>query len=225
MRVLRSALLDKCDGITHGFVHDPGGPDLSKIASAHGLESILTVNQVHGNSVFFADSAAGQKLAEADSVVTRQKGVGVGIVTADCVPVLLCFPDSGCVCAVHAGWRGTFLCAVGNCLGAVCEKYALRPQDAVAVIGPAIGICCYEVRDDVASQFVSRFGNCVDWLREKSDGKFLLDLAELNRIELSDAGVSEIETMNICTCCHDLPSYRRDGSGTDKMISFVGISP
>ena len=224
MRVLRSALLEKYSGLIHGFVHDPGGPDLSKISSVHGLEGILTVNQIHGNSVFFADCAAEEELVEADSIVTRRRGVGVGIVTADCVPVLLCFPDSGCVCAVHAGWRGTFLRVVKSCLAAVCEKYSLRAQDAVAAIGPAIGRCCYEVRDDVASQFVSRFGGG-NWLFEKGDGKFLLDLVEFNRMELCDAGVSEIETMDMCTCCRDLPSYRRDGSGTDKMISFVGISP
>lgn len=225
MKVFRSSLLEKCDGVIHGFVHDPGGPDILKIASAHGLKNILTVNQVHGNTVFFADSAMGENYAEADSVVTQQKGVGVGVITADCVPVLLYFPDSRCVCAVHAGWRGTSLRAVSNCLGAVCEKYSLKPQDAVAVIGPAIGGCCYEVRDDVASQFASRFSGKGSWLFEKGDGKFLLDLVELNRIELCDAGVLEIETMDMCTCCQDLPSYRRDGSGTDKMISFVGISP
>ncbi len=225
MRVFRSALLEKCSGIIHGFVHDPGGPDIPKIASAHGLENILTVNQVHGSTVFFADSAAGEKSAEADSIVTKQKGVGVGVITADCVPVLICFPDSGCVCAVHAGWRGTSLRAARNCLGAVCEKYSLGPQDAVAVIGPAIWGCCYEVRDDVASQFVSRFRDQGDWLLEKGDGKFLLDLVELNRIELCDAGVQQIEIMDLCTCCQGLPSYRRDGLGTEKMISFVGISP
>ena len=224
MRVFHSSMLERYNGVIHGFVHDPGGPDLVKIASAHGLKGILTVNQVHGNSVFFADCGAGEELVEADSIVTRQKGVGIGIITADCLPILLCFPDSGCVCAVHAGWRGTFSRVVRNCLGAVCEKYSLRPQDSLAVIGPAIRKCCYEVRDDVASQFVSRFGGG-DWLFEKGDGKFLLDLAELNRIELRAAGVSEIETMDMCTCCQDLPSYRRDGSGTDKMISFVGISP
>lgn len=224
MKLFRSALLDKCDNIVHGFVHDPGGPDIRKIAAAHGLENILTVNQVHGSTVFFADSATEDKAAEADSIATRQKGTGVGVITADCVPVLLCFPGSGCVCAVHAGWRGTSLRVVKNCLEAVCEKYSLSAQDAVAAIGPAIGRCCYEVRGDVASQFVSRFGGG-DWLSEKGDGKFLLDLGELNRIELRDAGVSEIETIDMCTCCQNLPSYRRDGSGTDKMISFVGIYP
>ena len=225
MKVFRSALLEKCNGVIHGFVYDPGGPDILKIASVHGLKNILTVNQVHGSTVFFADSVAGEKSVEADSIVTRQKGVGVGVITADCVPVLLCFPDSGCVCAIHAGWRGTSLRTVRDCVVAVCEKYSLKPQDAVAVIGPAIGGCCYEVRDDVASQFVSRFRGEGDWLLEKGDGKFLLDLVELNRIELCDAGVPQIEIMNLCTCCQGLPSYRRDGSGTDKMISFVGISP
>ena len=221
MKVLRSDLLEKC-GIVHGFVHDPQGLDLLRIACVHGLEDILTVNQVHGSSVFFADCASEEQPSEADSIVTRQKGMGVGVITADCVPVLICFPSSGCVCAVHAGWRGTLLGAVTSCLGAVCRKYALRPSDAVAAIGPAIGGCCYEVRNDVASQFVSSSGSG-NWLCEKGDGKFLLDLVELNRIELCDAGVTKIETMDLCTCCQGLPSYRRDGRDADRMISFVGI--
>ena len=223
MKILRSTLLEK-HGVVHGFAYDPGGPDFLKIAVAHGLKDILTVNQVHGSSVFFADGSSEKESVEADSIVTRQKGLGVGVITADCVPGLICFPDSGCVCAVHAGWRGTLLHAVTSCLEAVCGKYSLKPRDAVAAIGPSIGECCYEVGDDVASQFISATGDRDRWLSEKDDGKFLLDLAELNRIELHDAGVLEIETVNICTCCNDLPSYRRDGHGTDKMISFAGIS-
>lgn len=224
MKVFRSSLLEKCSGVIHGFVHDPGGPDILKIASAHGLQNILTVNQVHGSAVFFADGAMAGEPAEADSVVTRQKGTGVGVITADCVSVLLCFPDSGCVCAVHAGWRGTSLRVVRECIGAVCEQYSLKPRDAVAAIGPAIRGCCYEVRDDVASRFVGRFSGEANWLLEKGDGKFLLDLVEINRIELCDAGIQQVEVMDLCTCCQGLPSYRRDGSGTEKMISFVGIS-
>lgn len=223
MKILRSALLEKCNGVIHGFVHDSGGPDILRIASAHGLENILTVNQVHGKDVFFADGAAGEKPVEADSIVTRQKGAGVGVITADCVPVLVCFPDSGCVCAVHAGWRGTSLRAVRECIGAVCEQYSLKPRDAVAVIGPSIRGCCYEVREDVVSLFVERLSGEGDWLVEKGDGKFLLDLVEINRIELCEAGIQQVEVMDLCTHCQGLPSYRRDGSGTEKMLSFVGI--
>jgi len=225
MRILRSTLLEEYAGVIHGFVHDPGGPDLLKIASDHGLEDILTVDQVHGNSVFFAEHRAVEEFAKADSIVTCKKGVGIGVITADCVPILLYFPNFGCICAVHAGWRGTSLHAVRSCLEAVWKKYSLRPQDAVASIGPSIGKCCYEVRDDVASQFVSSSDVSTHWLCEKGDGKFFLDLVELNRIELFDAGVSEIETMNVCTYCQGFPSYRRDGYNADRMISFIGISP
>ena len=224
MKVFRSALLEKCNGVIHGFVHDPGGLDILRIASAYGLEDIITVNQVHGSTVFFADNAAEKKSAEADSIVTRQKGTGIGVITADCVPVLVCFPDSGCVFAVHAGWRGTSLRVVRESIGAVCEEYSLKPRDAVAAIGPAIRRCCYEVRDDVASRFVGRFSGETNWLLEKGDGKFLLDLVEINRIELFDAGVQQVEVMDLCTYCQGLPSYRRDGSGTEKMISFVAVA-
>ncbi len=225
MKILHSPLLEQCDGVVHGFAHDPKGFDLSEIASDHALKSIVTVKQVHGNSVFFADRAAANELPQADSVVSTQAAVGVGVVTADCVPVLICFPDFGCVCAVHAGWRGTLLRVVRKCLDAVCERFSLKPQDAVAAVGPAIGKCCYEVRDDVASRFISKFGrNHGEWLLEKDDGKFLLDIVRLNALELLNSGVSKIDTIEVCTCCRGLPSYRREGSSAQRMISFIGIS-
>ena len=222
MKILRSDLLSECEGIVHGFVHDPGRPDVAKIADEHGLDDILTVKQVHGASVFFADGREGAGTVCADSIVTRKKGVGVGVVTADCVPIVLCVPDLGCVCAIHAGWRGTFLQIAKETVLSVSGNYSCNASDILAVIGPAIGRCCYEVRSDLAYQFASRFGDGKDWLCEKGEGKFLLGLVELNRIQLCDAGVSRIEIMDVCTCCGGLPSYRRDGSSADRMISFIG---
>ena len=224
MKILRSDLLSECKGIVHGFVHDSGGPDIARIASEHGLGDILTVKQVHGARVFFADESEGEEHVCADSIVAREKGIGVGVVTADCVPIVLCVPDSGCMCAVHAGWRGTFLLIARETVSSMTDNYSCRGSDVLAVIGPAIGRCCYEVRDDLASQFASRFGAGENWIREKGDGKFLLDLVELNRIQLRAAGVSRIEVMNICTCCGGLPSYRRDGSSAGRMLSFIGVS-
>ena len=223
MKILRSEVLSECGGVVHGFVHDPEGLNIPKIASEHGLEDIVPVKQVHGNSVFFAGEGEVRENVQADSLVSRLKGVGVGVVTADCVPVLVCFPDSRCICAIHAGWRGTSASAAKVCLEAVCSRYSLSPRDAVAAIGPAIGICCYEVGEDVASRFVSRHGETGGWLREKGGGKFLLDLAELNRLELLDCGILKVDVLDACTCCGDLPSYRKDGKRAGRMISFAGI--
>lgn len=222
MKILRSALLEECEEVIHGFVCDPGGVDFAKIARGHGLGEILTVNQVHGNSVFFADgSEKAAKDVQADSLVSRKRGTGVGVVTADCVPILLYFPDIGCVAAVHAGWRGTLARAAETCVAAVNSRYSGSGEKILAAIGPAIGKCCYEVGNDVASRFTSSFGKG-GWLCEKSGGKFLLDLPSLNRTLLRAAGVSEIEVMGVCTNCHALPSYRRDGSAAGRMLCFIG---
>ena len=223
MKILRSDLLSECAGVVHGFVHDAGEPDVARVAAGHGLDRIVTVKQVHGAEVFFADGRGSDETARADSVVVREKGAGAGVVTADCVPIVLCVPDLGCVCAVHAGWRGTFLRIAGETVFSVSRRYSCEGSDILAAIGPAIGGCCYEVRDDLASQFSSRFGEGGSWLCEKGGGKFLLDLVELNRIQLRDAGVSGIDVMDVCTCCGGLPSYRRDGSSAGKMLSFAGI--
>ena len=223
MKIIRSDLLSECAGIVHGFVHDAGGPDVAGIAGGHGLDHILTVKQVHGAGIFFADGRVGDETVCADSIVVREKGIGAGVVTADCVPIVLCVPDLGCVCAVHAGWRGTFLRIARETVLSVRSNYSCEGSDIFAAIGPAIGRCCYEVRDDLASQFASRFGEGGSWLCEKGGGKFLLDLVELNRIELRDAGVSGIDVTDVCTCCGGLPSYRRDGSSAGRMLSFAGI--
>lgn len=222
MKILRSVLLEECDEVIHGFACDPEGLDSVKMARGHGLGEILTVNQVHGNSVFFADESEKEaKNVQADSIVTRKKGTGVGVVTADCVPILMYFPDVGCVAAVHAGWRGTLARVAENCVAAVNSRYSGDGGKVLATIGPAIGKCCYEVGGDVASRFASSFGDG-DWLREKGEGKFLLDLPNLNRALLRAAGVSEIEVMNVCTSCRGLPSYRRDGSTAGRMLCFIG---
>ncbi len=199
------------------------GPNTKKIASLHKLQTVVTITQVHGNAVFFADRRIDQKTARADSLVSHKAGTAVAVVTADCVPILVCFPNSGCVCAIHAGWRGTSHRVVKNCLNAVCKEYQLNPRDAIAAIGPAIGKCCYEVGEDVASRFLCGYGKKDKWLFQKSGGKYLLDLCELNRMELAALGVLKIEMLGVCTYCNNLPSYRREGLGAGRLINFIGF--
>ncbi len=224
MRAFQSELLSKCRGLVHGFVYDPAGPNTEEIASSNKLQTVVMVRQVHGNTVFFADGHTDRKTVQADSIVSRKAGRAVAVVTADCVPVLVCFPNSGCVCAIHAGWRGTSRRVVKNCIDAACREYRLNPRDAVAAIGPAIGKCCYEVTEEVVSRFLCGYGRKDRWLFQKGGGKYLLDLCELNRMELVASGVLNVETLDVCTCCGNLPSYRREGPNAGRLISFVGFA-
>lgn len=171
------------------------------------------IKQVHGIAVVEA-RAPGETLGEADAIWTREPGLAVGVMTADCVPVLLWRADGRAVGAVHAGWRGT----KARILRAFFETLARqgeRPSDWQAAIGPAIGPCCYEVNEELAAEFARDFGpSAVPKPRH-------LDLQTTNEAELRGLGVKQIEVVRSCTKCtlgsSGAPvfhSYRREGGGT-----------
>jgi YfiH family protein len=150
-------------------------------------------------------------------LVTAQAGVGLAVQTADCVPVLL-FAEGG-IAAVHAGWRGTASGAAAAGVRALARESATSPAMMHAVIGPAIGVCCYEVGGDVATSFAG------DFVHRACGGKFQLDLKAANRAQLENEGIrrDHIEVLPFCTLCggSDLASYRRDGAGAGRMIALV----
>ncbi len=131
-----------------------------------------------------------------DGIVTTLKNVPLLCYSADCVPILFYAADIKAIGAVHAGWRGTAAQIAKNavrtlfCLGASGENI-------YAAIGPCIGKCCYEVGGDVAKNFRK------DVYTEKENGKYMLDLALENRMQLADAGLREekISLSGICTSC------------------------
>ncbi len=145
--------------------------------------------------------------------------------TADCVPILIADFAGTCVAAIHAGWRGTAARITQLTVARMVEKFAVRPQDLSAAIGPHIGVCCYEVGPDVVAAIPEKeaFERRPDWLKPH------LNLAAANRQQLLSAGLSaeQIETTTLCTQCRaDLFfSYRREGERAGRMLSVIGIAP
>jgi polyphenol oxidase len=214
--LLRSTLLER-EGIRHEF---------GQRSSLSAPTEVATARQVHG-VVAFWPVAPGPHLVEADVLIARA-GVSVGVVTADCVPVLLASPRTRFAAAVHAGWRGTLAGAVGVALAEL--RSAGAADDLVFAIGPAIGPCCYEVSADLAERFVERFGRRVV---ANAAGRTTLDLQEANALELARLGVavSRIDVLRECTRCakdqggHRFHSFRRDGKAAGRQISYVQSSP
>jgi YfiH family protein len=134
--------------------------------------------------------------------------------TADCIPILLVDERLRAVAAVHAGWRGTAQGIAGVAVRALGERFQSRPQDLLAAIGPGICGKCYEVGPEVASQFGLA-------------GRVKLDLTEVNRRQLMDAGLdsSRIFANAPCTfCCPgEFHSWRRDHVKTGRMVAAVAI--
>jgi hypothetical protein len=225
MSWIKSENLSKISGIVHGFSNRRFKGGLKEAASYFGLSRIFTLNQIHSSSVFLIkDGFRKGPEQKGDAIVTSLKGMGIGVFTADCQPLLFVDRTASVVAAVHAGWRGTLSQITKTALLEIEENFGIEPSSVYVVLGPSIGRCCYEVGEDVASLFMNKFDNWKGYLLKKNDSKYILDLKEANRIALVEEGVKDIEVINICTKCDTgFHSYRRDGKGVGKQLSFVGL--
>ena len=199
----------------------------------------LVVNQVHGDCILTVDSPdfeiplPGAVPAEADlscdAILTDQPGLAIGIKTADCVPIFLVDRVRRVIGAVHAGWRGTALNIAGKAVGRLRERFSSRSEDILAVIGPAIGPCCYEVDDAVFCSLPSPSGEASILHPAERAGRWMLDLPAANRCHLEGKGVppGNILSAEICTSCREdlFYSHRRDGKTAGRHINFLMLKP
>ncbi len=176
----------------------------------------LWLRQVHGSAV--VDAAAAAPDAEADAALTRQPGTVCAVLTADCLPVLLCSRSGRTVCAAHAGWRGL----AGGVLEAAVAALAESPEDLLAWLGPAIGPRAFEVGDEVRAAFLAAAPQAEAAFAPAAPGKWLADLYLLARQRLQAAGVVRIFGGGLCTFSDAARfySYRRDGI-TGRMAALI----
>ena len=195
----------------------------------------VTVHQTHGTEVLVLDrrTASSRNLESSmasgryDAIVTNQPGLLIAVETADCVPILLLDPIRGVYAAVHAGWRGSLGGIVKKTVTVLQNRFGCSLRSIRAAIGPSIRACCYEVNGLVLTPLKRSVPYWADVVENVKGTKAHLDLRGLNRRQLEETGISadRIETVNLCTACHpDLfHSYRRDGRGTGRMMSGIGL--
>jgi YfiH family protein len=219
--------LSALPGLVHGFERRGKGADESRAttrarvrAALDGTGRLFLMGQVHGTTVL---RAPWEGTPEADAAVTAKPGLLVGVETADCLPVLVVDPVRRVAAVAHAGWRGTAAGVVARTVEVLVAEGS-RPEDLAAALGPGIGACCYEVGEELRAAFVD--GD--DFFRPGPQGRLHLDVRAANVHQLRNAGVpgERIHHVDECTSCRaDLYySYRRDGPGTGRMISFIGWS-
>lgn len=222
--------LSAVPGLVHGFERRDGrasfaeSRDETRRRVREGLADrgrLFLLKQVHGARLVRApwDGAP-----EADGALADGPGLLLGIETADCLPVLVVDPRRRALAAAHAGWRGAALGIAGRAVEALVAAGS-RAEDLVAALGPCIGPCCYEVGEDVRAAFGA-----------SADGLFLSGPAGKPHFDLRAASVRQLEAAGVppgaiahvdeCTRCNPelYHSYRRDGKGAGRMISFAGFS-
>lgn len=162
---------------------------------------------------------------EADGMVTSSPGVVLGILTADCLPVILGLPGSPAVGVAHAGWRGTLGGIAPAAARALARLAGGAPEDVVAGLGPSIGRCCYEVGEEVRAAFVASWGLALARRVFTRSDPWRLDLQAANLIPLREAGIParHLSRIPLCTCCRKelFFSHRRDGARSGRMLNFA----
>lgn len=244
-----SPKLEGVSGIVHAFLGRTGGvssghlaslnlgrreedraenlaENKKRVAEAFGTDEdkIFTVSQVHSDRIVIIDrtdtAPEDVKPFEADAIITDIKGISVGILTADCVPLLFLDSRNKVMAAVHAGWKGTASKIASKTVKMMIERFESRPQEIRAAIGPAIGACCYEVGQEVVDAVGYRGNASV-----QREGKWYLDLPRANLLQLQEMGITDIDVSGICTSCRtDLFfSHRKEMGKTGRQLSFISL--
>ncbi len=213
-------------------------------------KNIVLPHQTHGTETrmiaadFFSlpDNIRKMVLEGVDAVMTQERGVCIGVSTADCMPILLYDPEHAAICAVHAGWRGTAAGITAKAITAMHMAYDTNPAMLKAVIGPGISLEAFEVGDEVYAEFenakfnmrqaskrMPRIDRETNLPMRSADGlpelKWHIDLTECNRQLMLSCGMEQdnIKNSGICTFnnANDYFSARRLGIQSGRI--FTGI--
>jgi len=221
-------------GFTAADAAEAVGENRRRFAQAltgDGETPLRLVRQVHSNcSVAAGSEWAAASAPDADGLMTSEPGVLIGVLTADCIPVLVADPVHRVVGAFHAGWRGTVEGIVALGVERMGEIYGCVPAAMEAAIGPGIGQCCYTVGDEVRARFRGNFRYADELFRgEGTDGEggLRLNLTEANRRQLLDAGLDAAAISSVGGCTHCQPewffSHRASGGHAGRMMAAIGI--
>lgn len=242
------------DGIAHGFFGRRGGVSTGELASLNcGLGSgddpaLIAENrrrvadavlpglaltgayQVHGNRCIIVDDKSDLTARpEADALATRTPGIVLGILTADCVPVLFADREAGVIGAAHAGWKGA-LAGITDATLAAMESLGADRVNIAAAIGPCIGRASYEVDDAFVERFTADDPANERFFAAGNPGHAMFDIAAYVAARLAAAGVARIAIGGQDTYAlqQDYFSYRRachQGENSyGRQLSVIGLS-
>ncbi|MGE0133942.1 MAG: polyphenol oxidase family protein [Dehalococcoidia bacterium] len=190
------------------------------VAERLGFSGLARAKQVHGAEVVRVEDVPAD-WPEADALWTARHGLLLGVVAADCVPVLVADRAANALGVAHAGWRGTSLGVTRNLIEGMAAG-GVRTGEMVAALGPSIGPCCYTIDEERAQLVRDRLGPGSDDL--VAGGRF--DLWAANARQLRAVGVGSVEVSGICTRCGGADVWSFRGRSADAeygtCLAFIG---
>jgi len=177
------------------------------------------LNQTHSTEVAILDSVENYKV-DADAAISRVAGMIAVVMTADCLPILICNAQGDEVAAVHAGWRGL----VDGIIPETLKKMQSNNDQLMAWIGPAISQSCFEIGDEVRDLFLNRFIDAQRRFEQNRPGHWLCDLPGLAVDQLNALGVHQVHCSDLCSFgdVRRFYSYRRE-KRCGRMASLIWI--
>jgi hypothetical protein len=184
------------------------------------INSLISPTQTHSDNVDIAKVDL-IEYPQTDGLILTDKSFGIFLNFADCTPIILYDKKQNIGAIAHAGWRGTAQKIASKTVEKMVAKFSSKVEDIQAVIGPAIGYCCYNVGEEVyekLSQTVKDFND----LSEIRNGNIYVDLKNINKRQLAEIGVKEIDICPYCTVHNNDTFYSyRNENGTSNRHSAV----
>ncbi|WP_417583901.1 peptidoglycan editing factor PgeF [Pelagibacterium sp.] len=225
--VEKSPAISAANAVRHGFFGRRGGVSEGEFASLNasrwvgddtanvvdnvhravmalkgGPIEVALAKQVHGTHVHVVDKTFRlEDRPEADAFVTARSGIALGILTADCVPVLFADANAGIIGAAHAGWKGAVGGVVANTVMAM-EALGADRANIIAAVGPAISAQNYEIGEEMAADIRARFPNAADFIVTKGWPKPHFDVPGLVIAQAKTLGIGKVEAVGSCTYAH-----------------------
>lgn len=217
--MIYSKLLSKHPEVFHGFTTKNFN---------RSIKNLVLAEQIHKDKIYQVKNKDRNKIIKGvDGLLTKKKGINLGIHTADCLPILFYEPKAKIVAAVHAGWKGTLL-VISSKMVKKIESLGGKAKNIIAVTGPHIRMCCYDVPKERACLFEEKFGKDPRII-STIEGKPHLDLGYVNFLQLLKTGLKKdnLEVLPSCTFCNrQFFSFRRskkEGDSYGEMLSIIGL--
>jgi YfiH family protein len=184
-------------------------------------EKLFIPIQTHSDNIRCVDVNTAGCIEDTDALVTNNREVALALNFADCVPLIFYDPIKKVIASAHAGWRGTVAKIGVKTVNRMVEEFGSKPSDIIALIGPAIGLCCFEVGEDVLNKIVMS----VDGDVQNAISDNHADLKMINKIQLLASGLKKIDVCEYCTSCNTelFYSYRKEKGHTARHSAVIAL--
>ncbi len=221
--MIKSKKISKIKAVKHGFFNKTGGKSkkiykslncgpgsndnplnvkknlqIVKKKISKNAKDIFLLHQIHSNKFVYINKKSKLKLKpKVDAVITNQKNIPIGVLTADCAPILICDVKKNLIAAIHAGWRGAYKNIISKVIKFMIKKGS-NPKNITAAIGPAISVKNYEVKDNFKKKFIKKDKKNNKFFKKKYN-KLFFDLPKYIKSCLLKNKIKNIELINIDT--------------------------